>query len=270
MTLDIDFKLHRYNAEIIQFNKFFRLHDGVKVFVCKIDFIERDLHKIGTLGHKVVLVTGNGDLPVDDNFLHKIPENVVCWYAQNALLHHPKIVPIPLGIENYEFANRRGHGLTYRQAGKKLSLLSRSFNVVPTKFMYANFKISTNPKDRQLVYDFIKELTHIDFEEPNLSYTQFINRMLDYKMVLCPIGNGIDTHRLWEVLYAGRVPVVIREGYYPIYDLYAELPIIILDHLNDLSDVHLLEKAFSMVNNSPHKRDLLEYRYWKNRILMPI
>lgn len=268
--LNIDTNRKRYNDEIIQFNKFFRLHDGVKVFVCKIDLIERDLERIRRLDHKVVLVTGNSDLPVDDKFLHKIPENVVCWYAQNALLNHPKIVPIPLGIENHEFANRRGHGVTYRSAGEKLNLLSSIPDKVRSKFMYANFKISTNPRHRQLLYDYIKNVPHIDLDEPVLTVAQFFDKLLEYKMVLCPIGNGIDTHRLWEVLYAGRVPVVIRYDNYPIYDLYSELPVIILDDINDLSDINLLEKAFSIVTTSPRKRALLDYKYWEKRILMPL
>jgi hypothetical protein len=29
-----------------------------------------------------------------------------------------------------------------------------------------------------------------------------------YKYVICPRGNGIDTHRVWEALYLGVVPVV--------------------------------------------------------------
>jgi hypothetical protein len=30
----------------------------------------------------------------------------------------------------------------------------------------------------------------------------------NFKFVLCPRGNGLDTHRFWETLYRGSVPIV--------------------------------------------------------------
>jgi hypothetical protein len=40
-----------------------------------------------------------------------------------------------------------------------------------------------------------------------LAYLQSIR---DHDFVLCPQGNGRDTHRLWETLYLGSIPIVKR------------------------------------------------------------
>ena len=32
--------------------------------------------------------------------------------------------------------------------------------------------------------------------------------LLTSNFVLCPEGNGIDTHRVWEALYSGSIPIV--------------------------------------------------------------
>ena len=257
----------KYNKDILQFNKFFSLHNGETLFVCKIDFLEKDLKSIGQLKHDVILVTGNGDNPIDNSFRDKIPTNVISWYAQNALLIHPKIIPIPLGIENFEMSQRKGHGRTYKRAGEKLRILSRVIDITPSKFIYSNFNLSTHAEHRLQLYDCINGISHIDVDEPLLTVTQFFDKILEYKMVLCPIGNGIDTHRVWEVLYAGRVPIVIKAGDYAIYELYSQLPIVILEDIHDLANFQLLETAYSRVQSTRYNSELLLFNYWKKRIL---
>jgi hypothetical protein len=86
-------------------------------------------------------------------------------------------------------------------------------------------------------------------------------------MILCPIGNGIDTHRVWEVLYAGRVPIVIKAGDYAIYELYSQLPIVILEDIHDLANFQLIETAYSKVQSTRYNNELLLFNYWKKRIL---
>ena len=29
-----------------------------------------------------------------------------------------------------------------------------------------------------------------------------------YKFVVAPLGNGPDSHRIWETLYAGSIPII--------------------------------------------------------------
>ena len=256
-----------YNNEIIYFNKFFKLHDGIRIFVCKADFLESDFIKISKIPNKVILITGNSDFSIENSYFTNLPGNVYKWYAQNATILNEKVIPIPLGIENYRFSKRRGHGITYKRAAEKIRLLSRDLNTTPTKFIYANFAISTNVEHRQRYYELIKNISHIDLDEPTLSISEFFNKILDYKMILCPIGNGIDTHRLWEVLYSKRVPIVIRIKDCKLFELYSQLPIIILETIDDLYDINLLEKSYSSVTLKKYNTDILNYSYWEKLIL---
>ena len=256
-----------YNNEIIYFNKFFNLHDGKNIFVCKTDFLTSDFKKIAKIQNKVILVTGNSDIPIDSNYFAKLPANVYKWYAQNATFVNDKIMPLPLGIENFDFALRRGHGVKYSRVEEKIDLLSRESVITPTKFIYANFSISTNTAYRQTVYDFVKNIPHIDLEGPVLTTTEFFNKILDYKMILCPIGNGIDTHRLWEVLYSNRVPIILRIKNCNLYELYSQLPVIILESIYDLHNIKLLEDMYHTVKTKKYNTDILKYSYWENMIL---
>ena len=255
------------NNEIIYFNKFFKLHDGVNIFVCKTDLLLADFKMISQIPNNVILVTGNSDFPIDSNCFAKVPANVYKWYAQNATFVNEKIIPIPLGIENFDFALRRGHGVKYSWVEEKIDLLNRESTITPTKFIYANFSISTNTAYRQTVYDFVKNIPHIDLDDPVLTISEFFNKILDYKMILCPIGNGIDTHRLWEVLYSNRVPIILRINDCNLYELYSQLPVIIMETIDDLHNIKLLEDMYHTVKTKKYNTDILKYSYWEKMIL---
>jgi hypothetical protein len=39
---------------------------------------------------------------------------------------------------------------------------------------------------------------------------EFLRAIRNHKFVACPRGNGVDTHRMWETLYMGSIPIVRR------------------------------------------------------------
>ena len=45
-----------------------------------------------------------------------------------------------------------------------------------------------------------------------LKFHDYIKKLNDYKFVLCPRGKGTDTHRFWEILLVGSVPIVEKNG----------------------------------------------------------
>jgi hypothetical protein len=44
------------------------------------------------------------------------------------------------------------------------------------------------------------------------------SRLSEYKFWICPRGNGLDTHRAWEALYVGAVPIIKRSGLDPLFE----------------------------------------------------
>ena len=37
---------------------------------------------------------------------------------------------------------------------------------------------------------------------------EYLKELSKYKFSLCPPGNGLDTHRVWESLLVGTIPIV--------------------------------------------------------------
>ncbi len=260
--------------DYIQINKFSDLHGSPSnVHFCKTDYIISDFKKISELDTSIVFVTGNSDYAIPDDAINIAPKNIKVWYAQNALSNHDKIEPLPIGIENKEPAKRDGHGVGYfdRVIQKEkilnaINTLSTFKSIEPKKFMYSNFVVRNNPTHRSLAKEISIKQDYIDWEEPNLSLEQLFLKFLQYKMVLCPIGNGIDTHRLWEVLYCNRVPVTIKVGDFKIYSLYEQLPIVILNSYSELLKPESIEQKYQEAINKKYDKNILSAEYWKNKI----
>ena len=270
MKIAIDLsKETKFMVDRIEINKFVKLHNNKNIFFCKTDYIFQDFDIISKLNNDVVLITGNSDYAITDDIIKKIPSNIAAWYAQNALAKSEILHPLPIGLENKLSAERIGHGVGYfDRACEKEKLLDLNYNNLnePSKFIYANFNINTNSSYRSIVKNHCIHAEHIDWEEPNLSLSEFFNKIMDYKMVVCPIGNGIDTHRLWEVLYSNRIPITIQVGDYKIYDLYKKLPIIILNNFNQLLDYNFLIEEYTKCKTKLFNKNLLYTEYWINSI----
>ena len=250
--------------DLVQLNRFSKFHDGENIIFCKTDFIFDEFKKIEKIPHDVILITGNSDYPIDEFRFNRKPKNIKRWYAQNALVNDEILIPIPIGIENKLESERPGHGVGYYDnALEKEKLLSRNIDKIPHKKYYSNFNVSTNYLHRSKIKYICENSRHIDWENSNLTLLNFFDRILDYDAVICPAGNGVDTHRLWEVLYSNRIPITLKVGDFKIYDLYKKLPIIVLEDENYLYDEKLLDEKLNEIKNKKFDMSLLNFSYWE-------
>lgn len=255
------------NIDFIQLNKFSKLHNNYDIFFCKTDYILQDYEYISKLDHEVVFITGNSDYPIVDQLVDKAPKNIKKWYCQNALSNNEIIYPIPIGIENKFESYRPNHGICYEQrVNEKENIIKNIQKKLATKFIYANFNIETNISYRKSLLNKIYDISYITYKNPTLSLIEFFNDILDHKMVLCPIGNGIDTHRIWEVLYCDRIPITFKVGNYKIYELYQKFPILILNNFEELLDENLIKTKYNEIISKNYDKDMLNYSYWEKNV----
>ena len=250
---------------IININKLSSLHNTNNIIFCKTDYLFDEFEYIKKLENDVILISGNSDYPIDDFRFSKKPKNIKVWYAQNALVNDDNLIPIPIGIENKLPAYRDGHGIGYYdRVSLKEDLVLRNSQVAPTKKIYANFKISTNYNYRSLVRDVCLKSDYIDWDEPNLSLVEFFDKILDYEMIVCPAGNGVDTHRLWEIMYLGSIPIVKRDS----WSLSLKKLNLPLEYVDDWSRAEITRVATGDYLQPPKPKQLasLWWPYWKARI----
>jgi hypothetical protein len=246
------------------------------VFFCKIDppLLRADFATFAKLQHEVILISGNSDNIISEEYL-PLPPNLRYWFSTNVLTPHPVITPIPFGMGNPYDASRLGHGIGYDRNREKHELLPLDAIESSSNTLYANFQAQTNPKVRDPVKRICIDHPRIQFDEPRLPYREMLQRMRSHAAVVCPPGNGGDTIRIYEILYAGCIPVCFNiEHFKRIFKHFNELPIVYLETINELLDV---DRVITMVNTvrndvarNKAKATIISYKYWENRIKQAI
>jgi len=206
----------------------------------------------GMLDKSIVLITGMSAKPIKRQYVKDKPKCVIRWFAVNAVQKHPQIFPIPLGIENH----------TGKSKGKRtnhewlLENMERLCSKEKENVIYCNFNERTNIRQRSGVIDILKARgLKLKIDTPSLSFEQYCERMSDCKFVLCPPGKGVDTHRLWEALYLGCIPITLKSRIYQHY----HLPIVQVERWEDLN-------KDSLRINRVYDYKELYISYWEERI----
>jgi hypothetical protein len=78
--------------------------------------------------------------------------------------------------------------------------------------------------------------------------------------VISPRGNGLDTHRLWEALYLGSLPIVKTSS---LDLLYQNLPVLIVQEWEQVTEELLRKKAKELTHSNPEP---LTIYYWLDQI----
>lgn len=231
-------------------NENFDLDDGDIIF-CKIDLIPL---LFDTLGEEeeiknIKLISHEGDYSVDKELFLRKPKCISKWYAQNVEYDHPDLIPIPIGLAN-----------DYCPITLKIGDLKRKGS--PEKLLYVNHRIETYPKSREWIYNYFKTNDWCTIDNPSLSLPEYKNQLDKHKFILCPRGNGIDTHRLWESLYHGIIPIVEDSIYCKCLD---DLPVVIVDSYRQITK-EFLEDEFKKFSNEKFNMEKLKITWWIDSI----
>lgn len=252
---------------LLHINLFSSLHDGHSIIFCKTDFLNSVFKQISDFNHNVILITGNSDYEINDNIIKEAPSNIKYWFAQNA--NSDNIFGIPMGLENASACKIEGHGYVWPHAPPKHEAIFNSKSKKPSKDIYCNFSLSTNLKARKeaLYYCSLNSSSTIDICQDHnqinqKKYSDYVAGILDHKMVICPEGNGIDCHRVWETLLLGRVPVVKKSK---VMNHFSDLPILFIDEWREIKDIDLIKKKYELVKKNSIKK--LNFKYWADFIL---
>ncbi len=258
--------------EILEINKFSHLHDSDRVFFCKTDYVDIALKEISKIPHEVIFISGNSDYTINEARFNCKPPNVVKWFCHNKHFDSDVLVPIPIGIENKtECKLGSEHGFIWDHAPEKHKVISEIENRSATKTIYANFTVDSSRCASRGVWRSIAENSeHITFEgNMRRPYIEFVSDILDHEAVLCPLGNTHveegDNHRIYEVLYLGRIPIVHTEDYYK--KLHHKFPVLLVKNLDDIADEDFMKSEIKRIKNEKFDDKYLKFSYWKNLIL---
>ena len=215
-----------------------------KIFYVKSDylnFFEKDI--LPHISHGFILISHESDYTVG---LHtNIIQNkyLVKWFGENMIPHHNTCC-IPIGLEN-TYSGRSNY-----------DICKKNYNNKKDKLLYFNFSLKTNNERKNieailLQTGFIKNI--------NKNWNDYIEELSTYRFCIAPEGNGIDTHRLWECIYVGCIPIVKKNSI--LYTNFYDLPILWVDNYNIITEEFLLKQDIISIKNNIKKSTL---NYWVN------
>ena len=207
------------------------LENSVGAYVFVFPHEVTDVHCLNTLQQfqqPFHLVLHNSDLGFHAGLLgvFELIPNLMCIFTSNCLVNHPRVFPVPLGFQNRQWWSTEDD----------LAILEKHKECTKDSLVYLNFSIGTNPTYRQPCKDSLEGKGFVwNARKP---FEDYVAELARNRYCVCPIGNGVDTHRFWEALAVRTVPICLHN---PIVDFYAQfLPIVVLNNWEELT-VEMLE-----------------------------
>lgn len=188
------------------------LTKGDVVFV-KTDYLQWFMEHV-SIDVPITLITGVSDLSPTDDQVKSITSNpnIVKWVGCNILHQHSKIRKMPVGV-----------GEPGRMNGDHALLVKLHESRIPWE----------TKKDDVCVphHSGTHSVRTLESTLPVLPFEEYMDAIGQHKFVVCQRGNGVDTHRVCEVLLTGSVPVVQHSG---LDDMYDKWPCVLVDSFDSI------------------------------------
>ena len=205
----------------------------------------------GMLSAKVI-ISGNSDHEFH-NYDLEIPAKTRLLLLQNSyLLEDSRIKTIPIGIENFRFGVN-GHPNVIRQLSS-----------IPDKKVLIGPYSNTHPVRSEVISrfeNFVGPWTILTTRKTPEELNYIANT---HEFTAAVRGNGVDTHRLWETLYRGRMPICQSDDW--LRSLGAlNLPMLEVTDW-DPREVNELLLNYSFESFDPLSLEALWMPYWERMI----
>lgn len=197
------------------------------------------------------------------------------WYTKNPCLTHPKLVPLPLGPKwqwrtQRFFGEPKGEHLSlFRSAGTRPLERFRNTDGSKDKLLYFNFGDTTGEPFFRRHSGFRAQakgqlVSRFPWNDSQ-PYADYLETLGQHRFCLSPPGRGIDTHRTWEALLVGTVPIVAST---PLDSLFTDLPVLVLDDWSVLTPEYL-DHCYRELQSRDYCFDICYSPYWKERLARP-
>jgi hypothetical protein len=224
---------------------------------------------------RFTLVSGDADetiyedvFPSADAFTRFIEDpRLTGWFAQNCMTSHPKIHPLPIGLDYHSSIDIAGGSTPQDQEAMILRIKNESVPFWERKRQaYSNYHFNMKTKysdDRRDAYAMVPpDLVYYEPERAGREATY--RHQSQYACVISPFGNGYDCHRTWEALILGCIPIVKTSA---LDVLYQDLPVWIVQEWSDVTEAALnatIERFRAHYDAFAWEK--LTLAYWMNRI----
>ena len=222
-----------------------RIQEGEIVFI-QADMVRDFMATIHTkIAVRYIVITHNAtDTVIDASYAALIDEpNILRWYAQNAAIEHPKLIPLPAGLEN----------MSLHHEGE-----TSFFDALRS----ANLKGGAFKKFRIVSFEALEENPMMDNAQAGPGMREKVN---GYAMLAALSLGESDSKEIWQAMYLGALPIVKRSHLMEYYRSLG-LPIWIVDSWGEVPrDVKALRERYDIIWATV-SGDALWMDYWIKEI----
>lgn len=199
------------------------LEDGDMIFIHTAN-ITKFLESPPATGKKLTFIIAGSDITFDDNLMSRLEPYSINVYAVNSSAKNAK--QIPMGFRDNLFTPHHDLEDVMNDPSKtsEKSILC-----------LVNFLVHKTVDERAKARDYFNDKVWAKKQDEYMNYSpekatnfknqETIQKRLDYyatlkqtKFTVCPIGAGIDTHRVYETLYFGGIPIIKTSFLDPMYE----------------------------------------------------
>jgi len=209
------------------------------------------------INNPYILISHNSDKNIEiEDIKYAQDKKIVHWFVQNLnVKSSDKISVLPIGLEN----------LRYNKNGVVNDFLNISKITEQKNGVLCSFNENTNFTERGRLNEIINKIEFLENKKFD-STKEYLMSLNKSNFNICPSGNGLDTHRIWESLVFKVTPIVEKNKMTQnFFDM--GVPLIILDdwtQLNNLS-IDKLNKLNEININKDYSK-YIKFDFWKNYI----
>ena len=263
-------KIQYANSKSISLEKIEKIKSNSSIYLCSNALISFSKKTIDKIKIPFILLSGNSDLEISPdtigkNNFYKILNNKFLqkWFVQNLNFENEKLINLPIGLD---YQSRWGGNnifgkdkmLPFEQEKFLIDTFINSQNVNERRFLaYSNWHFLLSDERKLCLKKIDKSICFFQNTRPYREITW--KKQIEFAFVLCPEGSGIDTHRIWEAIFLGSIPIVKKNG---IINLFNDLPVIIINNWNEIN-IHYLKDKYEKIINKKFDFSSLFLKYWK-------
>jgi hypothetical protein len=217
--------IREHDTENFSLDDIDNMEENCKIFI-KTDFLKNNTFQNDVLPHikkPFILISGMSSFNVDNYQVILDSPYLIKWFCTNPPCKHDKLIGLPIGFEE---RNREGGNQ------EVIFKFLADDKVKINKLLLPYHTVGNNPA-RDSHINYLQSLPFVDVQETKLPFSEYLELLSRYKYCICLEGAGFDTHRNYESLLVGTVPIMKNSSVKFIYDDYI-LPSVFVDAWTDI------------------------------------
>lgn len=207
-----------------------------------------------SIKNKYILISHNSDFEINESIIKYVDNKIIKYFAQNLNIPaNEHITVLPIGLENRYYLNNG-----------KLAHFKKNLNSKKNLPILASFSNSNSERSEILK---LIEVNSLIIHEKFKNHKEYVKSMKKFKFNICPPGNGLDTHRVWESLLLDTYPIFVRNTFTMNFEKLG-LPALYLDNWSELNNLNqnILENCYKELKFKSLNKKFVNLKYWTNEI----